>query len=183
MKIKLYKISHCHYTLKGTIWRIFPRCSQVNHVKLLIWNRWPTDGVLQRLKSDLLSLRFLHTEIWSDTKTARWTKGQVHSADGYLWCIRTERKVHVHLQRDSVSNALPLRQTILFYNKTVIQSEFYETGASISALILLLKWTLKPTAIKYLPAVFEKHYHQLLNNALDRLFLFTVHTGILNNHC
>lgn len=116
-------------------------------------------------------------------KKKRWTKGQVHSADGYLWCIRTERKVHVHLQRDGVSNALPLRQTILFYNKTVIQSECYETGASISALILLLKWTLKPTAIKYLPAVFEKHYHQPLNKAFDRLFLFTVHTGILNNHC
>lgn len=167
MKMKLYKISH--YTLKGTSWRIFPRCSQVNHVKLLIWNWWPTYGVLQRLKGDLLSLRFLHTEIWSDTKTAWWTKGQVHSADGYLWCIRTERKFHVHLQRDGVSNALPLRQTILFYNKTVIQSECYtqrlvplsvhsyycESGPSNPLLLniylqfLTKMWTLKKIIISF----------------------------------
>lgn len=152
-----------------------------------MWNYWfEIDGLPMAFFSVskvICSVWGFCTQRYDQTKTARWTKGQVHSADGYLWCIRTERKVHVHLQRDGVSNALPLRQTILFYNKTVIQSEFYETGASISALILLLKWTLKPTAIKYLPAVFEKHYHQLLNNALDRLFLFTVHTGILNNHC
>lgn len=60
----------------------------VLRVNVLIWNGSGTDGVLQRLEGDLLRLRL-------------------------LLCMGTELRVDVYLQRDDVSDTLPLRQTIL----------------------------------------------------------------------
>lgn len=81
----------------------------------LLWNQLLTDRILQRLKRDLLCLRLQERE--TRHQTDRWAHRQAvrqedRQTDRYLLCIRIVLRVHVHLQRDDVSDALPLRQTI-----------------------------------------------------------------------
>lgn len=69
-----------------------------------------TNGVLKCLKGYLLCLGMLQEKNvirHSGRQTDRRTD------EGYLLCIRALIRAHVYLQRNYVSNTLPLRQTIL----------------------------------------------------------------------
>lgn len=57
-----------------------------------------TDGVLQRLKSDLLSLRFLqNTDRYMSRFIVQTHRQACRLADTNLRCIRAALKVRVHL--------------------------------------------------------------------------------------